>query len=85
MTIEKLNNHKYAKCRVEKENGRTCFISYSTPVIFIEYHDGERYIECTGTYSQTTRKQIGYFLKEYAPDLCYYDMKRIVGMGMVKM
>ena len=31
------------------------------------------------------RKQIGYFLKEYAPDLCYYDMKKIVGEGEVEM
>ena len=37
------------------------------------------FLECTGTYSQTTRKQIGYFLKEYFGDLDYYDMKNIAG------
>lgn len=81
----KLNNHPYSKCHVTQEHGRICFVSYSTSVIFIEYHNNKRFIECTGTYSQTTRKQIGYFLKEYAPDLCYYDMKRIAGMGMIQM
>ena len=80
----KLKNHPYAKCAVEVRNGMTCFISYSTPVIFISYRDGHRYIECTGTYSATTRKQIGYFLKEYAPDLSYHDMKSIAGKGEVK-
>lgn len=40
-------------------------------------------VECTGTYSQTTRKQIGWFLKEYMPHLNYFDMKSIVGKGMV--
>lgn len=42
-------------------------------------------MECTGTYSATTRKQMAWFLKEYAPDLTYYDMKAIVGKGAVAM
>ena len=29
----------------------------------------------SGLYSATTRKQIGYFLKEYVPQLNYYDIK----------
>lgn len=28
-----------------------------------------------------TRKQIGWFLKEYFGDISYYDMKRISGSG----
>jgi hypothetical protein len=80
-----LKNHPYAQCYTLTEGNRITFVSYSTAVIFITYHDGQRFVECTGTYSATTRKQIGYFLKEYAPDLCYYDMKRIAGEGEIQM
>ena len=80
-TINRLKEHKYAQCYVASdETGKNIiFYSYRTPVIQIKKCFGKRYIICTGTYSATTRKQIGWFLKEYAPDLCYYDMKRIVG------
>lgn len=85
MTRAKLNNHKHANCYVEQDGNKTVFVSYSTPVIFIIHENGARFIECTGTYSQTTRKQIGYFLKEYLPEFTYQDMKKIAGSGMVKM
>lgn len=83
MTI-KLKNHPHSQCHVEIDNDRIIFVSYSTAVIFIIMRGGQRFIECTGTYSQTTRKQIGYFLKEYAPDLNYYNMKSIVGKGEIE-
>ena len=85
MTKKKLENHKYAQCHVLIENDIITFVSYNTAVIVITNIGGLRHIACTGTYSATTRKQIGYFLKEYAPDLCYYDMKNIVGAGLVQM
>lgn len=81
--MKKLANHKYSQCYVEIVGNVTTFTSYSTPVIYMATIEGKRYMECTGTYSATTRKQIGYFLKEYAPDLSYYDMKNIVGKGAV--
>jgi len=79
--FKRLRDHKYCQCHViaTKNFDDIVFYSYNTPVIFIKKKFGKRFIKCTGTYSQTTRKQIGYFLKEYAPDLCYYDMKNIVG------
>ena len=83
--MKRLNNHKYSKCGVEVNGNTTTFISYATEVIKMTIENGVRKMECTGTYSATTRKQIGYFLKEYAPDLCYYDMKKIVGKGAVIM
>ena len=93
----KLKNHQYCQCHVEVEKvHNNCdnsdrielwFVSYVTGVIHAyeepvesETPRGFR-IECTGTYSQTTRKQIGYFLKEYFPQLNYYDMKEIVPCG----
>lgn len=84
-TTRNLKDHRYAQCHVEIMGETICFVSYRTPVVFIIQKPEGRFVECTGTYSQTTRKQIGWFLKEYAPDLCYHDMKGIVGKGEVKM
>lgn len=87
MYKRKLKNHKYAKCYVNiSDNGNyISFWSYSTLVIALEKRRGARFVGCTGTYSPTTRKQIGWFLREYAPDLNYYDMKNIVGKGMIEL
>ena len=83
--VKNLKDHKYAQCKVEIEGDEINFISYWTRVITIKFEEGRRFIECTGTYSPTTRKQIGWFLKEYADDLSYYNMKAIAGEGMVEM
>lgn len=87
MTTKKIKGHQAMQCRINiYENGDIDFISYYTRVISIcKNQEGKRIIECTGTYSATTRKQIGYFLREYAPDLSYYDMKGIAGNGYVVM
>lgn len=85
MLKKNLRDHASAQCHVEIENDRVVFVSYTTPVIFITHENGKRCVECTGTYSQTTRKQIGWFCKEYLPGLCYHDMKTIVGAGAVEM
>lgn len=71
----KLKNHPYAQCSVRvRPNGSVFFTSYNTDVIYI---DKDGWIYVTGLYSATTRKQIGYFLKEYVPQLDYYDIKRL--------
>lgn len=76
---KRLENHKHANCYTIQEGDVTIFVSYTTAVIFLNTKAGT--IECTGTYSPTTRKQIGYFLKEYYPSLGYHDMKAIAGKG----
>lgn len=87
MTItRKLFNHPGCNCHVEINpiNGDISFFSYATRVITLTKDKrGGRLVECTGTYSVTTARQIGYFLREYAPDLNYYDIKRIVGKGFI--
>lgn len=90
--VRKLKEHKYAQCYVYADYGESgrllgvTLVSYVTPVVRIAYgSDGRRYVSCKGLYSATTRRQIGWFLKEYAPDLCYYDVKGIVGDGFVEM
>ena len=71
----KLKNHPYAQCSVRVLlDGSIVFTSYKTVVIYIN-KDGWLYV--IGLYSATTRKQIGYFLKEYVPQLNYYDIKRL--------
>lgn len=85
MEIRRIKGHESASVKV-RINGNTIeLISYTTMVVRITMDGIKRMIECTGTYSATTRKHIGWFLKEYASDLSYYDMKAIVGNGMVEM
>ena len=85
----KMDSHKYANCRayVYREDGRVTRVSLqssSTEVcgIYLDEDDGAWHVYCTGTYSQTTRKQIGWFARElcYAYALCeidYYGFKAI--------
>ena len=85
----KMDSHKYANCRISvyREDGRVTSVSlqsYSTDVcgIYLDEPDGAWHVYCTGTYSQTTRKQIGWFARElcyaYAPcEMSYYDFKTI--------
>lgn len=74
-TTHKLRDHASAQCHVDTfDNGDIRFISYNTMVIYFRKSTG--FLYCTGTYSQTTRKQIGWFLREYFPDASYYTMKR---------
>lgn len=53
-------------------DGRVELVSYETTVVSI---DADGWLTCTGTYSATTRKHIGAFMKEWAPLLSYYDAK----------
>lgn len=69
----KLKNHPYAHCSVRVLlDGSVVFTSYNTDVIYID-KDGWLYV--SGLYSATTKKQIGYFLKEYVPCLSFQDIK----------
>ena len=68
-----LREMPYGQCGVILDNDGTIhFYSYTTRVITIT-PDG--WLSCTGTYSPTTRKQIGRFLHEYAPALTYQHVK----------
>lgn len=76
-----LKNHPYAQCYVLAMNGGTIhFFSYKTRVITIT-PDG--WLCCTGLYSATTRKQIGWFLKEYAPMINYHMVKQVYNDAMM--
>ena len=77
----RLTNHYYAQAKVRdyRDIKRNLIVlqSYSTDVIYVE--DG--LLECTGLYSRTTIKHIGWFLREYFPAISYYDVKKIAGTG----
>lgn len=78
--VKRLSGHNQANCRVYiYDNGDIDMYSYNTRVISISNGN----IECTGLYSATTRKHIGLFVREYLPKFDYYDMKGIVGRGMI--
>ena len=55
------------------EDGQIDLYSYTTLVITISH---DKWLRCTGTYSATTRKHIGCFLREYAPYISYQTVKR---------
>lgn len=62
-----------AQAGIVRDERGTHLISYSTLVCTIS-PDG--WLTCTGTYSATTRKHIGAFLKECGGCADYYDAKR---------
>ena len=63
MTIKKLSTMPYAQAHVEIDNDNNIHLfSYITLVCTIT-EDG--WLTCTGTYSQTTRRHIGAFMREY--------------------
>lgn len=61
MLIKHLKGHEYANCKVKMTGDDIILHSYSTDVIIVS--DDWMYI--TGLYSATTRKHIGWFMREY--------------------
>lgn len=63
MKIKKLALMPYAQAHVEIDAaGNAYLFSYRTLVIELTANG---WLTCTGTYSQTTRKHIGAFMREY--------------------
>ena len=70
---KKLTNMPYAQAKVViDENNAIALISYTTTVVVI---DPQGWLTCTGTYSQTTRKHISAFMKEYGNGATYHTAK----------
>lgn len=78
--IVMLKNHPYAKCCVTVDECGVRMFSYNTLVIKI---DRAGWLDCTGLYSMTTRRQISWFLREYAPQISYQMVKQCVNDRMV--
>ena len=72
MQKKKLKYLPYGQCyAVIDEYGAISLVSYATTVITI---DPAGWLTCYGTYSQTTRKHIGAFMKEYT-NFSYHTAK----------
>lgn len=67
-----IRGHKYAQCGViHYTNGDLTLRSYSTDIIHIR----NGWLYCTGLYSRTTIKHIGWFMRELGFD--YYTAKAL--------
>lgn len=71
--IRKLKYCPYGQAHVETEGMLTLY-SYTTAVIRVT---PAGWLSCIGLYSATTRRHIGYFLREYYPFLSFQDVKRL--------
>ena len=86
-TIRKLRNHPYANCKVIEEEFYDCrtgvvnlrhwwLRSYVTDVVLVRETPTTWELHCFGTYSQTTRRQIGWFLRDICSPFSYHDAKK---------
>ena len=78
--IKTLSGHKYAQAHVIIDNNGISLISYRTLIINI---DNDGWLTCTGLYSRTTIKHIGWFMKTYGRGYCYYDVKRAYNKNII--
>lgn len=69
---KRLSLMPYAQAGIIKDEKGITLVSYSTKVCTI---DNDGWLTCTGTYSATTRKHIGAFMKECGNGFNYYDAK----------
>lgn len=76
MKIYAMPNHEYAQCHIVEENDRIYLVSYTTLIVCVR-NDG--WMDCTGTYSRTTIKHIGWFMRyisqKFGVKVSYYDAK----------
>ena len=61
-----LDGHKYASAYTILDRDGVTLISYTTAVCHI---DSEGFLTCSGLYSRTTIKHIGWFMREYVPHI----------------
>ena len=75
---KRLERMPYAQAGVIFDANGTHLISYTTLVCTI---DPNGWLSCTGTYSQTTRRHISAFMREFAPHLSYFNAKECYTKG----
>lgn len=73
---DKFKDHKSAEAYVyiDRNNGCVWLVSYTTVIACVNFKG--QWIWCSGTYSNTTRKHIGWFGRLFG--LSYYDFKEAV-------
>lgn len=77
--IKNLTAHPYSQCSVIVGD-RIVFVSYATPVVVI---DEQGYVHALPAFScsATTRRQVGWFLREYT-DIDYQYLKAHAREGL---
>ena len=75
--MKKFNSHPYANCGVNETENSITLQSYSTIVATI---DNDGWLTIYGLYSATTKRHIGWFVKEFA-NLTYQTAKRLYTDG----
>jgi hypothetical protein len=70
--IERLKGHNQAQAQVIRQGNEIILRSYSTNVLF--YNVIEKTVYCTGRYSMTTIKHIGWFMTQFT-DFGYHEIK----------
>ena len=76
MKMVKLQDHEQAQAHVRIEPNKIVLVSYTTDVIIARKALGYAWVlEVTGLYSNTTKRHISWFMKEYFPSRNYYEIK----------
>lgn len=74
--LERLDGHKQANAHIIRENNNIILVSYSTAILW--YDTMENTVYCSGLYSMTTRKHIGWFMNQFFNNKYnYHDIKYI--------
>ena len=69
----KIKGHESANVRIVESGNKLLLVSYTTTVCTV---DAGGWLTCTGTYSATTRKHIGWFVRNEGYAIGYHDVKK---------
>ena len=73
VNVAPMPEHEYSQCKIlVRKDGTILLQSYNTIVCSI---DTEGWLDCSGLYSRTTIKHIGWFMRNYGNGCSYYDAK----------
>lgn len=74
----KLESHKSAFCHVVVHEDGVNLVSYETSVcqMYIDKASGRAFLYCSGNYSASTIKHIGWFTTEFTGHNLYYVIKQ---------
>ena len=71
--IERLKGHQQAQAQIIRDGNEIILRSYYTNVLY--YNVIDKTVYCTGLYSMTTIKHIGWFASQFLNGINYYDIK----------
>lgn len=72
MIYRRLKGHVTKNAHYEENNEKRLLISYQTTVLCVVRNR----LVCRGLYSATTRRHIGWFLRDIGANIDYHDVKK---------